>query len=334
MKSPVIFLLFLAFCSGAPGCHGQPVFGTNLLHLDKEIPLTGVKGRIDHMDVNLQDKVMYVAALGNNTVEVVDLLKGTVIHSIKGLDEPQGVCYLPQRGEIFVANGGNGDCYFYNAHNFEKVATLSLGSDADDVRYDASDRKIYVGYGSGGIAVIDANTHRQTGDVKLPGHPESFQLDKKLQLLFVNVPDASIVAVIDLLQLKVVTTWKRSTPSANFPMAIDTLQHRLFIGYRHPATLLVMDGKTGQVISSHSMTGDADDVYYDEHTATVFVSGGDGYISLFKQQGKLGFQPTASISTRQGARTSLLIPELNLFVLASRATAGKGAALWVYTISR
>ena len=72
------------------------------------------------MDINLRDQVVYVAALGNNTVEVVDLRNGHLINSIKGLDEPQGVGYIPQHGEIFIANGGNGDCYFYDAHTFEK----------------------------------------------------------------------------------------------------------------------------------------------------------------------------------------------------------------------
>src|SRR5437773_1444789 len=84
---------------------------TNDLKLEKVIPLSSVTGRIDHMDVNLKSNIVYVAALGNNSVEVVDIMRGTVLHSIKGVDEPQGVAYLPQQQEIFVANGGNGDCY-------------------------------------------------------------------------------------------------------------------------------------------------------------------------------------------------------------------------------
>src|SRR5260221_8672981 len=188
MRSTVLWLL--AFCNGLPGCNGQKEFGANLLHLHKTIPLPGVKGRIDHMDINLKEQVLYVAALGNNTVEAVDLKNGRVIHSIKNLDEPQGIGYIPQHQEIFIANGGNGDCYFYNAHSFEKVAAIHLSSDADDVRYDSAERKIYVGYGAGGIAIIDADSHKQTGDIKLPAHPESFQIDKKLNLLFVNLPDA------------------------------------------------------------------------------------------------------------------------------------------------
>jgi len=329
LKTNHAFLLIVLTCNNCFSCKGQPVFGSNLLHLEKTIPMPDVKGRIDHMDINLKDQALYVAALGNNTVEAVDLKNGKVIHSIKNLDEPQGVCYIPQQQEIFVANGGSGDCFFYNAHSFEKLATVHLGSDADDVRYDSAERKIYVGYGAGGIAVIDAVSHQQTGDVKLPGHPESFQIDKKLRLLFVNVPDAHMIGVIDLTQLKLIDKWVRHSPTANFPMALDSNQHRLFIGYRHPSKLLVMDGKTGQEITANTMVGDADDLYYDSETAKVFVSGGEGYINIF-QDGASVYKQIANIATGTGARTSLLVPELKLFVLAARASSGGTAKIIVY----
>ncbi|MCW3106883.1 MAG: YncE family protein [Segetibacter sp.] len=138
-----------------------------------------VKGRIDHMAVNLKDKVLYMAALGNNTVEVIDLNKGVVIRSIKGIEEPQGIAYIPEQNEIAVASGGNGDCVFFDASTFKKVATVHLAGDADNIRYDAAERKMYVGYGNGGMAMIDPVAHKQTGNVKLAAHPESFQLDKR-----------------------------------------------------------------------------------------------------------------------------------------------------------
>lgn len=323
-------MMLISLCGGLPACNAQKAFGTHLLPLDKEIPMPNVKGRIDHMDVNLKDQVVYVAALGNNTLEVVDLRSGETIHSVKGLDEPQGIGYIPQNEEIFVANGGNGDCYFYNAHNFMKTATIHLSSDADDVRYDSVEKKIYVGYGQGGIAVIDANSHRQIADVRLPEHPESFQIDKKANRMFVNVPDAKMVAVISLIPFSLIDQWVRDSPTANFPMALDTIQHRVFIGYRHPAELLVLDGKTGKKISINTMAGDADDLYFDTRMGEVFLSGGEGFLNIFRQQGQNTYKQIANIPTRNGARTSLFIPALKLFVLAARAESGKTASLLVY----
>ncbi len=209
----------------------------------------------------------------------MDLASGKVLHSIKGLDQPQGVGYIPQTQEIIVANGGTGDCYFYNARTFEKVATVQLGADADDVRYDSAAQKIYIGYGNGGIAVIDAGSHKQVGDIKLPVHPESFQLDKGLDRLFVNLPDAHRGGVVDLKQSLLVGKWENSEGSANFPMALDTARHRVLVGYRHPARLVVYDARSGKLLSSGEMTGDADDLYYDYATGRVFVSGGAGAVT-------------------------------------------------------
>jgi DNA-binding beta-propeller fold protein YncE len=328
MKNNILFILFAFFIS-ISSCKSQAIFGEKYLQLEKTIVLPNVSGRIDHMDVNLKEKIVYVAALGNNSLEVVGLANGKMIHSIHGLQEPQGVGYVPQTNEIFVANGGSGDCYFYNASTFAKTATIHLSSDADDVRYDSASHTIYVGYGEGGIAVIDALTHAQKGAVELPAHPEGFQIDKKANIILVNIPDRNMIGIIDLPQLKLINSWKRNEPSANFPMALDLENNRAFIGYRHPAKLLVLDIATGKEISSSDIAGDIDDLYYDAGQKRIYVSGGGGYINIFQDDSK-GFKKISNIPTRSGARTSLLIPRLHLYVLAERASSGKEAALLVY----
>jgi len=146
----------------------------------------------------------------------------------------------------------------------------------------------------------------------------------------VNVPNANLVVAISLSQMKVMNQWTRESPTANFPMALDPAGHRVFVGYRHPAKLLVLDGGTGKELGLSPMTGDADDLYYDAATQEVLISGGAGSISIFHEQGQQGFSEIAKIPTRSGARTSLLIPQLHLFVVAARAAAGKDAALLVY----
>lgn len=295
--------------------------------------MPGVNGRIDHMDINLKDNVVYVAALGNNTLEVADLKSKKIIHSITGLSEPQGVGYIPQTQEIFVANGGNGECYFYNAHTYQKLAAILLGNDADDVRVDAAAGRIYVGYGNGGIAVIDAVNHKLADDVKLPGHPEAFAIDKQVNRLFVNVPDAGMIAVIDLATLKIIEEWANSNANANFPMALDTQRHRVIVGYRHSPQIKIYDGKQGSLIGSYPMAGDADDLYVDDERAFVYASNGDGHINIFRQLDGDNYKQVANIVIRSGARTSLFVPSLKLFIVAARATAGKGAALMLYSTS-
>jgi hypothetical protein len=293
--------------------------------------MNAVRGRIDHMDFDPARQIIFVAALGNNTLEVIDIGNSGTLHSITGLDEPQGVAYVPQQHEIFVANGGNGACYFYNTDNFQKTRTIPLGSDADDVRFDSSRELIYVGYGSGGIAKIDARTHQLLKKVSLPAHPESFQLDESTHKIFVNLPNVNQIAVIDADSFLLKNTWKRLNPSANFPMAVDPNNHHVIIGYRSPPALEIVD-ETGQSLNTYPMAGDADDLYYDDVKNRIYISGGDGTLNIFEMTDPLTCKQIAGIPTRKGARTSFFIPSSQTFIIASRASGHQGAALLVYKI--
>jgi len=293
-----------------------------------------VKGRIDHIDINIKDQIVYIAALGNNTVEVVDLKSSKVIGSIKGLDEPQGVAYINKHQEIFIANGGTGECGFYNALTFKKTGSIKLSNDADDVRYDTDADKIYVGYGSGGIAIIDAKSHKQVGNISLTAHPESFQLDSKAGKLWVNLPGSGMVGVADLHTLKLTDKWTKLFPRSNFPMTYDAVQHRLIVGYRLPARLIIYDSETGKEISSASMVGDVDDLYWDKANKQIYISGGGGAVNIFKQTNNTSYQQIVNMPTRNGARTSLLVPELRLFLIAARADGAQKAALLIYKMTQ
>jgi hypothetical protein len=324
-----LILLFVAL-GCFTSCQAQEEAGKQYLTLEKQIALPNVKGRIDHIDINLKDQVAYVAALGNNTLELVDLKSGKVIGSITGLDEPQGVAYIAKHEELFVANGGTGECYFYNAKTLEKTGSVKFNDDADDVRYDAVADKIYVGYGTGGIGIIDGASRKQISDIKLPAHPESFQLDAKGGKLWVNLPGSGMIGVCDLKQLKLVAKWSKLLPRANFPMAYDEAQHRIIVGYRVPAKLIIYDSETGKEVFSGPMVGDVDDLYWDAKSKCIYISGGGGAVDIFKQTGNTTYKQIAHVKTRDGARTSLLVPELDLFLIAARATGQQQASLLIY----
>jgi hypothetical protein len=315
-------------------CQGQQPFETDLLKLQKEIRLPNVKGRIDHMTINLKSNVIYVAALGNNTIEVIDLNKGALIKSIEGVDEPQGIAYLPEQNEIAVASGGNGDCVFFNASTYHKVATVHLQGDADNIRFDGTEKKMYVGYGSGGIAIIDVGAHKQISNVKLSAHPESFQLDKKRNKLYVNLPDAHSIAVVDLKSFTVTDTWKISKYKANFAMTLDTAHNLIFVGFRRPAVLVGYNATTGSQVSTNEMVDDVDDVFYYADKEAILASGGGGSINIFKKENNDTYKKVANIPTRAGARTSLLVPSLRTYIVAERSEGSKDATLAIYSIKQ
>jgi len=332
MKQIKLVLLSITSYISFFACKGQKSFGNEQLSIKQTIPLSDVSGRIDHIDVNLKDQILYIAALGNNSLEAVDLKNSKTVQSFKGLDEPQGVAYIPQTHEVMVANGGNGSCIFYNTYSLGKTASIDLGTDADDVRYDSNSKKIYVGYGDGGIAVIDAIKHEKIADIKLSAHPEGFQLDKQLRKVFVNVPEAGQIDVIDLETLAVAHKWKTKY-GANFPMAIDETRHILFIGYRRPGKLVAINAGNGKTISETDLVQDTDDLFFDERSNKIYASGGGGAINIFAFDGAT-FKKIANIPVRIGARTSLLIPSYSLFVLAERAVAGKDAQLDVFSTAK
>jgi DNA-binding beta-propeller fold protein YncE len=266
-------------------------------------------------------------------VEVVDLKQQKVLHTISGLSEPQGVSYVSRHHELFVANGGSGECVFYNAKTYQKIASVKYSDDADDARYDPATDQIFVGYGNGGIGVINAATHKQVADIKLPAHPESFQLDIKEGKLWVNLPGSGMIGVIDIKQAKLVDKWKKLLPRSNFPMAYDSSQHRVIVGYRMPATLIVMDSRTGKQLFSKAMVGDSDDLYWDDKSRQILISGGNGSINIFKQNGAANYDQVANIPTRDGARTSLWVPELRMFIVAARESGDRAASLLLYKMS-
>jgi len=305
----------------------------DVLHLETKISLPGVKGRIDHLAYDAAGHRVFIAALGNNTVEVVDLPGKARMHTITGLHEPQGVLYIPSLQRLVVANGGDGNCVFFNGQTYMETGRIALGDDADNVRYNAPSKQVCVGYGNGAIAVIDPEQMKKVADIPLKGHPESFQLTGSGRLL-VNVPDANAIMAADLGTVKVTDTWRSNKvtniwrnngASANFPLALDEKGDRLFIVYRHPAQVQMLDIRTGQTLQSMPCVGDADDAFYSAKDNLLFVSGGEGYIDVFRRNTLINHIPT-----RKGARTCLWLPEERQLLLAVPARGSGEAALWVY----
>jgi len=274
------------------------------LTLVKTTPLADVEGRIDHMAIDSKLQRLYVAALGNNTVEVINLATGERSGQIKGLKTPQGIRVLPETGTVVVASGGDGKCRFYDK-DLKLAATIDGLEDADNVRYDSVAKLIYVGYGDGAIAVIDPDKHIKIADIKLSGHPESFQLERQGNRIFVNVPTAKQVAVIDRTKRVVIATWPVREAESNFPMLLDEANHRVLIGCRKPAKVIVLDTVSGKAVARFTCCGDADDMFYDALSTRVYVSGGEGFISVAGQQKGDHYRSIGRVKTAAGARSSL-----------------------------
>jgi len=302
-----------------------------LPQLAADIAMPGLKGRIDHFGVDAKRHRLYVAALGNDTVEVLDLGAGKRARSLDGFGEPQGIVHVSETGRVFVANGSSNRVDILDAESLVLLGHVNGLEDADNLRYDAQARKVYVGYGSGALRVLDAMTGASSGDIALPGHPESFQLEKSGTRIFVNIPTAGRISVVDRVKQAVVAGW--SVPAAaNFPMALDEAGRRLFVAARAPAVLLVYDIDSGRVVARLPIGGDSDDLFYDGTRKRVYVVCGEGRVDVLRQDDPDHYVLEGTVKTAPRARTGLLVPEDGALYVAAPASGASPARVLVYKL--
>jgi len=280
-----------------------------------KIALPNTQGRIDHMAVDLSRTRLYVAELGNGSVDVVDLTTSKVIRRLTGLKSPQGIAYDQQADILAVASDGDGSLRLYAGGDLAPRGVVMLGDDADNIRIDPRNGHVIVGYGSGGIAVIDPGRAQRLHDIPLPAHPESFRQEGNR--VFVNVPGANQIAVIDIDAGKVIATWKPSGLSSNFPMILDNAGHLAAV-FRGQNRLALFDPSSGNVTATLDTCGDADDLFFDEKRSRFYVSCGSGSVEVIAAEAS-GLRALARVQTFSGARTSLFVPELDRLFVAERA---------------
>jgi DNA-binding beta-propeller fold protein YncE len=302
-----------------------------LPQLTSDIAMPGVKGRIDHFGVDAKRHRLYVAALGNDTVEVLDLGARKHARSLDGFGEPQGIVHVPETGRVFVASGSTNRVDILDAESLVLLGHVNGLEDADNLRYDAKARKVYVGYGSGALRVLDATTGASAGDIALPGHPESFQLEKRGPRIFVNVPTAGRISVVDRAKQAVVAGW--AVPAAaNFPMALDEAGRRLFVAARAPAVLLVYDIDSGRVVAKLPIGGDSDDLFYDGTRKRVYVVCGEGRVDVVRQDDPDHYALEGTVKTAPRARTGFYFPEDGALYVAAPASGSSPARVLAYQV--
>src|SRR5579863_6641258 len=307
------------------------------LILTATVPLEGVKGRFDHF-ASGKGKV-FLSGLGNNSVEIIDLFQGTRAHEITGVPNPQGVAFSPDANKLFVASE-KGKVYIYDGDSFKLQTTLDFDGGADNLRYDATNKRVYVGCGddekNSAIAAIDAMTGKRTDEVyKLGGEPESFQLEKSGPNIYVNVPDLKQIVSINR-TTKELTRWT-VTNLQNFPMALDEADHRIIVGTREPATISIFDTTTGKMVASVPTVQDTDDLYYSAEKKRVFVPGRKGAIWVYQQNDPDHYTLIAKVPTVVGAGTAGYFGRqgkgFDRFYLAVSATANSNAEVRIYTLN-
>jgi DNA-binding beta-propeller fold protein YncE len=329
----VLLSIGIRICAQDSGRSSSPA----PLVLTGAIPLPNVKGRIDHFGFDPTHNRLFVSALGNNTEEIIGLSGQTVIHVLSGVPSPQGVVYSPETNKLFVGSD-EGKLFIYDGTEFALIKSIDFGDDVDNLRYDAPQKRVYVGYGdekTGAIGMVDAATNKRLDEeFKLGAHPESFQLSSSGPNIYVNLPDLRQIAVVNR-STHSIARWPINFES-NFPMALDEANNRVFVATRAPAQLAVYDTKSGRLVATVQAVQDADDLYYDSSRKRIYISGGEGYISVIRQKDSDHYESLAKIKSALGGRTAGYFGKgrkgFDRFYLAVPARADHGAEVWIYTV--
>jgi hypothetical protein len=321
-----IFPLAAALLVAPTACGSAQTSSRAPLTLERTIPLPRVAGRIDHLAYDPQGRRLFVAELGNGSVDAVDLASGGTVR-IDGLKEPQGIAFLPAQDELVVACGGDGSVRFYDGTTLRPVAVVQLGEDADNVRIDSANGMVAVGYGAGGLALIDPARHAIVRRFPLPAHPEGFEIDRAGRRAFVNLPGRHAIAVVDLATGE--TTLRPAAHGQNFPTALNPAGDLLATGYRTPARLTLTDAASGTVRQDLDGCGDADDLFFDPRHGRLYMACGSGSIDLFASTGD-AYASAGRVETRPGARTAIFVPALDRLFVAAPARMFGEAAILVY----
>ena len=299
------------------------------LTFERRIELPSVQGRIDHLDVDIEGGRLFVAALDADSVEVIDLKAGKRIARIGNLREPQGVAYWPESRRLFVANGSGGGVRAFPDGKEPAMRDAADVEDADSLRVDRKAKLLYAGYGRA-LAAIDPDTMRITQRIELAGHPESFQLDGAGRFIYVNVPSAGHIAVVDRVAGKVTATWALAGAARNFPMGLDESNGRLFVATRQPALLLAYDLRSGRELDRLPVCGDADDLFVDLLLRQLYLVCGDGLIQTVRSLEGGRLQVAERLTTAPGARTGLFVPGLTKLFVAVPSRGSSMAEIRVY----
>jgi len=316
---------FLAVLFLAMPIHAQP------LKQVAEIALPDVKGRIDHFGADLAGQRLFVAALGNDTVEVIDLKTNRHLRTLQGFAEPQGIYHVPQSGRLFISSGKADRVDVLDAKSLERMRSVDGLCDADNIRYDATSGKIYVAY-EDGLRILDASSGERAGDIVVPGHPESFQLETKGTRIFANVPKRLHIAVVDRAKGAVIDHWSLPAVAGNYPMALDEAGRRLFVGARLPATLAVYDLDTGKVVTKVPIGGDTDDLFFDAERKRLYVICGEGFVEVLRQESPDRYKKVQTVQTGPRARTGLFVPSERSLFVAQPASGDAPAKLRRYSV--
>jgi DNA-binding beta-propeller fold protein YncE len=333
-KRRVIVALALLFSFSVASAENGPA-----LKLVQTILLPEVDGRIDHFAIDVKGRRAFLAALAKNTIEVIDLKAGRVIHTVPGFAKPQGVLFIPKFNKLFVASGADGSVKTLDGTTLAVVHAASVSLGADAIGYDPRSKDMYVGSGGGDankeqgdLTVFNVANGAQVAALVTDAHAGGSVVEGHGERVFVLVPEKAEVVVLDRKTRAQVAKWTIPGIQKDVAIALDEKGHRLFLGVRTPASIVVLDSDSGAVVASVPTVATLDGLSFDSATRRIYTSGGEGFVDVTRQVDADHYERIARIPTGPIARTSVFVPEWHKVYVAVPRDKDRGAELRVFEV--
>jgi DNA-binding beta-propeller fold protein YncE len=332
---PILLALFVVFTLSAQCGDTVPL----KLVTTYKFP-SDVKGRFDHLIVDLPGQRLFTTAMQHKSVEVFDLRTGELIHSISGVERPHALFYRQDLQRLYVTDGEGGDLKIFDGKTYKLTKTIRLLVGADGIAYDPATKYLYVVNGGASakmthsiVSVIDTTDDKKLNEMKIDSDTlETLQLERSSPRMYLNDRGKNQIDVIDRNTLQVVAIWPVTLGKGNDPFALDEPHHRLFVACRS-GQIIVFDTQTGKELQALQIGQWADDLAFDPTRKRLYAACGEsGTVDVYEQINPDHYQSLGKVVSGPWGKTGRLVPELNRYFVPVPQHEDKDAEVLVYEV--
>jgi len=298
-----------------------------------------VKGRFDHLGVDLRGNRLFLAAESAHEVLVFNLRTGQFLRAITGIGIPHAIFCREDLNRIYITDGGAGELKIYDGKSYRLLKSVKLKVDADSIGYDPATHDLYIDDGGGDahetfsmFSAVNTTSGKKVADTPIDGDTlEAMAVEKSSSRIYVNNRAKNQISVIDRKTHKLVATWPVTMGKFNVAMALDESAHRLFVGCRG-GQIVVFDTRTGKELQALSIPKGIDDLTFDSAHKRLYAACGSGAIAVYQETDPDHYKSLGEVPTAPGGKNEVLVPQLSRLYITIPPQAAAPGEVYVYQV--
>jgi YVTN family beta-propeller protein len=254
----------------------------------------------DYLYSDDQANRLYVSH--GSIVQVVDEIKGEMAGKIGGLNGVHGIAVASDLNKGFISSGKDSSVTIFDTKTLQVITKVTVGKGPDAIMFDPFSKKVFVFNAKANSAsILNAETNKVEATIALSGNPEFSVSDGKGKV-YVNLENASSIAVINSSTFTVENVWPLSPGEEPTGLALDNENHRLFSVCANKL-MVVVDAETGKVLNTLPIGSKADGASFDPDSKCAYSSNGEGTLTVVQEINKDLFKVLENVPTQKGAKT-------------------------------